>query len=227
MSFRFDGYTRIRAKLDLSDKFLTSITDVNGDAAVFPRGAKLRFELGLFYADEIVDASQIALPRLRVLSTNDPDSALGMDSNSATVRVKGDLTLEQWLGNDPANAHIVIEFPAAQTAEGVFTGTLADGDSEHWFLLTDGLGADFIAAGIIKSRDGGYNPAAGTPPATGAGADIASIEALINAKLANVVHFTGNPAGATIELLSPNGLYKVKKGADNNGDELTETQVPS
>lgn len=225
MSFRYDGYTRIRAELELSDKHLPNLSDVNGDAARFPRGAKLRFEFGLFYNGVLIDASQIVAPRLRVLTDGDPDSALGMDSNGAVVRTKGDLTAEQWASADPAMAHIVIEFTAPQTAESVFGGGLADANTEHWFLLTDGVGADFIVSGILKSYDGGYNPAGGTPPATGPGADMAAIEALINAKLANVVKFQGNPAGATIELTSPTTGKKGKVGLDDEGNWIGPNQV--
>lgn len=225
MSFRFDGYTRIRAALELTDKLLLNLTDVNGDAARFPRGAKLRCEFGLFYNGEIVDASQITAARLRVFDTSDPDSTLALDSNSATVRINGGISLDDWNSDDPAKAHIVVEFSASQTAESVFTTPPADGDVDHWFLLTAGAGADFLAAGTLKSFDGGYNPAGGTPPATGTAATVEALEALLNARLADVVRFRGNPRGATIELESGLGAYKLKVGCDDEGNVYTPNQV--
>ena len=93
MSYRFDGYARVRVALELSDKRLLSLADVAGDPARFPRGAKVRFEFLFLYNGEIVDASALDTPRLRILSTEDPDSALAIDSNSGTVLVKGDVTL--------------------------------------------------------------------------------------------------------------------------------------
>lgn len=225
MPFRFDGFTRIRAKLELTDKLLRNLVDVNDDAARFPRGAKLRFEFGLFYNNIIIDASQIVLPRLRVLDTSDPDSALALDSNLATVRVNGSVTQEQWDSDDPAMAHIVAEFTASQTAEGVFTTPPVDGDTDHWFILTAGAGADFIASGTVKSFDGGYNPAGGTPPAGGSAATIESIEALLNARLANFVRYVGNPAGATIELTAPSSGKTGKLGLDDEGNLIAPNQV--
>lgn len=225
MSYRFDGYARVRVALELSDKRLLSLADVAGDPARFPRGAKVRFEFLLLYNNEIVDASALDTPRLRILSSEDPDSALAIDSNNGTVRVKGDVTLAQWQTGDPAMCHFSVELSSTYTAEGVFTGTLADTETPHWFLISAGAGGDFVACGLINSFDAGYNPAAGTPPATESGASIASIEALINSRLANVVRFSGNPAGATIELVSPSAGFKVKLGTDDEGNLYTPTQV--
>jgi hypothetical protein len=225
MSYRFDGFARVRVALELSDKRLASLSDFGGDPARFPRGAKVRFEFLFLYNGEIVDTSLLSLPRLRILSTEDPDSALAIDSNNGTVYTKGDVTLAQWQTGDPAMCHFSVEFTSTYTQEGVFTGTLADEDSNHWFLISAGAGADFVAAGLIKSFDAGYNPAAGTPPATGTGATIESIEALITARLAGVVRFSGNPAGAVIELTSPSAAYKVKVGSDDEGNLYTPTQV--
>jgi len=224
MPFRYDGFTRIRAALELTDKRLLGLVDVNGDAARFPRGARLRWEFGLFYNNEIIDASQIVLPRLRILDTSDPDSALALDSNLATVRVNGGITLAEWQTDDPDKAHIVVEFTSSQTAEGVFTTPPADPDVEHWFILTAGTGADFIASGTIKSFDGGYNPASGTPPVGGTGATVEAIQALLNATLAGFVKYKGNPAGATIELSSDNGLLG-KVGVDSEGNWMQPNQV--
>lgn len=225
MSYRIDGYARVRQAIELSDKTLPALTDVNGDPARFPRGAKVRFEFGLFYDDTIADASEITLPRLRIFDTSDPDSALALDSNSGTVRVKGDLTDTQWQSGDPAMAHIVVEFTASQTAEGVFTTAPADADTEHWFLLTYGSGGDFLACGKVRSFDAGYNPAGGTPPVSGTTATVEAIDALINAKLAGFVKYRGNPAGATIELTAPSTGLTGKVGLDDEGNWLTPNQV--
>ena len=222
MSYRIDGYARVRQAIELSDKLLPALADVNGDPARFPRGAKVRFEFGLFYNDTLADASQIILPRLRIFDTSDPDSVLALDSNSGTVRVKGSLTSAQWLAGDPADAHIVVEFSASQTAEGVFTTAPADGDVEHWFLLTYGAGGDFLAAGKVKSFDAGYT-ASGTPPAGGTTATVEAIQALIDAQLAGVVRFKGNAAGHEIELTSANGKL-VRYGVDDNGNPSFATQ---
>lgn len=224
MPYRVDGFARVRQALELSDKLLLSLTDVNGDPARFPRGAKVRFEFGLFYNNELVDASQILLPRLRILDTNDPDSALAIDSNSGTVRVKGDLTQAQWDSGDPAMAHVVCEFTASQTSEGVFTTTPADGDVDHWFILTFGVGADFLASGKVKSFDAGYT-AAGSPPPGGSAATLEAIEALLNARLLGFVKYKGNPAGSTIELQSPSTQLLGKIGLDDEGNWLTPNQV--
>lgn len=226
MSYRYDGYARLRAKLELSDKRLVSIADFAGDPARFPRGAKVRFEFLFTFNGEIVDMSALDAPRLRILSDSDPDSALAIDStNATTVTVKGDVTEAQWDTGDPAMCHCSFAFSSVYTAEGVFTGTLADGEVDHWFLISAGAGADFIACGLIKSFDAGYNPAAGTPPSVGSGASLADIEALLNLRFANVVKFSGNPAGKTIELTSPSGAYVIKLGTDDSGDIYTPTQV--
>ncbi len=223
MSYRIDGFARVRQAIELSDKELPSLTDVNGDPCRFPRGAKVRFEFAFFYDDVLADASQIVLPRLRIFDTSDPDSVLALDSNSATVRVLGTLTDAQWQSGDPAMAHVVVEFPASQTAEGVFTTPPADGDTEHWFLLTWGTGGDFLACGKVKSFDAGYSAAAGTPPVAGSGATIEAIESLLNATLDGFVKFRGNPAAREIELTSAGGKI-VKIGADDNGNLSTGTQ---
>lgn len=224
MSFRIDGYSRVRCALELSDKILVDLNDVSGDPARFPRGAKVRFEFGLFFNGELADASQIVQPRLRIFDTSDPDSTLAIDSNSGTVTVKGDLTQAQWDSGDPSMAHITCSFTSALTAEGVFTTPPADDPTDHWFLLTFGTGADHIASGKLKSFDAGYNPAGGTPPASGTAATIEAIDALINAKLAGVVRFKGNPIGQTIELSSAGGAWKIKLGCDDNGDVYSPTQ---
>lgn len=225
MSFRIDGYSRVRCKIELSDKRLLNLNDVNGDPARFPRGAKVRFEFGLFFNDEIADASLLSLPRLRIFDTSDPDSTLAIDSNSGTVVVNGGLTQAQWDTGDPDKAHITCSFTSSLTSEGVFTTPPADGDVDHWFLLTFGSGADHLASGLLKSFDAGYNPAGGTPPASGTSATLEAIDALINAKLSDVVRFKGNPAGATIELTSPGAAFRVKVGCTDDGDLNTPTQL--
>lgn len=226
MSYRYDGYARLRAKLELSDKRLVSLTDFAGDPARFPRGAKVRFEFLFTFNGEVVDMSALDAPRLRILSDSDPDSALAIDSNNAAlITTKGDVTEAQWETGDPAMCHCSFAFSSVYTAEGVFTGTLADGEVDHWFLISAGAGADFIACGLIKSFDAGYNPAAGTPPVTGTGATLADIETILNGRLANFVKFSGNEPGKTVELLSPSGAFKVKLGTDDEGNLITPTQV--
>lgn len=226
MSYRYDGYARLRAKLELSDKRLVSIADFAGDPARFPRGAKVRFEFLFVFNGDIVDMSDLTAPRLRILSEADPDSALAIDSNSATtVTIKGDVTEDQWNTGDPAMCHVSFAFSSVYTAEGAFSPAPADGDVDHWFLLSAGAGADFVACGLLKSFDAGYNPAAGTPPTNGTGATIADLEAILNARLANVVKFSGNAPGKTIELLSPNSTFKIKLGTDDEGNAIVPTQV--
>lgn len=223
MSYRYDGYTRIRAALELSDKALLNISDVNSDAAKFPRGGKVRFEFGLFWNDEIIDASAIDAARLRILSTEDPDSALAIDSitSGAVVTLNTGLVQADWDTGEPAKAHLVFEFPASQTAEGVFAGELADGATKHWFVLTAGASNDFLVAGIIESFDAGL-AVAGTPPVSGTTATVEAIEALLQQKLANFVKFAGNPPGARVELTSEGGQI-VKLGADDEGNFITRT----
>lgn len=226
MSYRYDGYTRIRAALELSDKALLNISDVNQDPARFPRGGKLRFEFGLFWNDEIIDASFIDAARLRILSSEDPDSAIAMDSitSGAVVTLNTGITQDDWDTGEPAKAHLVFTFPASQTAEGVFTGTLADSGSKHWFVITAGSSNDFLISGIVESFDAGL-AVAGSPPASGTTATVEAVEALLNQKLANFVKFKGNTAGATIELTSPTTGKILKLGVDDEGNPITPNQV--
>jgi hypothetical protein len=226
MAFRYDGYARVRCKLELSDKRLLTIADFAGDPARFPRGAKVRFEFLFTFNGEIVDMSALLAPRLRILSTEDPDSALAIDSNNATaITIKGDVTQDQWDSGDPAMAHCTFAFDSVYTAEGAFTGTLDDGETKHWFIITAGAGADFLVCGHLISFDAGYNPAAGVPPSGGSGATITDIEAILKSALANVVRFQGNPAGASIELLAPGSGRKVKLACDDEGNFQANTQT--
>lgn len=226
MSYRYDGYTRIRAALELSDKALLTISDVNNDAAKFPRGGKVRFEFGLFWNDEIIDASAIDAARLRILSTEDPDSAIAIDSitSGAVVTLNTGITQDDWDTGEPAKAHLVFEFPASQTAEGVFTGTLTDAATKHWFLLTAGASNDFLVSGIIESFDAGL-AASGAAPGVGTTATVEAVEALLAQRLANFVKFRGNTPGATIELTSPTTGKIAKIGVDDEGNLITPDQV--
>ncbi len=226
MSYRIDGFARLRQAIEMSDKLLPSLSDVNGDAARFPRGRKVRFEFGLFYDELIADASLIEQPRLIVFSTTSPASVVAIDSNNGEVRVNGGLTKAQWDTNDPAMAHIVVELPAILTADGVFTtAPSVTGDTEHFFTLIWGAGGDFIASGILKSFNPGATGVVGTPPVGGTTATIEAIDALLNARLANFVKFRGNPAGHTIELTSPSTAKTGKIGIDDEGNWITPNQV--
>jgi len=225
MSFRFDGFTRIRAALELSEKKVTLTDAISGGAVPFFRGARLRFEFGLFYKGEIADASLITAARLRILSDSDPDSALAMDKTIGPAEMNTGIDIDDWNGGESADAHLRFEFTATEAAEGAFTGTLDDGDVPHWFLLTSGVNEDFLGAGTVISFDGGYNPAAGSPPAVGTGATVDQINAILQAALSNVVKYTGNPAAATIELTAPTTGKKVKLGCDDEGNFITDTQA--
>lgn len=226
MSYRYDGFTRIRAALELSDKALLNISDVNNDPAKFPRGGKVRFEFGLFWNDEIIDASAIDAARLRILSNEDPDSTLAIDSitSGAVVTLNTGITQADWDTGEPAKAHLVFEFPASQTAEGVFAGTLADAATKHWFVLTAGASNDFLVAGIIESFDAGL-AVSGAAPGVGTTATVEAIEALLRQQLANFVKFKGNPPGATVELTAPTTGKIGKIGLDDEGNLITPNQV--
>jgi hypothetical protein len=225
MSARIDSFSRVRAILDLQQK-TGQITDaLTGAAAIFPRGAAVRFEFLLMHGSELADASTIAAARLRVLSDHDPDSALGIEKTISSTSMNPGTTLAQWEAGDPSHAHLIFELTSSETAEGVFTGTITDESHKHFFQVTHGAGFSLLYAGLVNSFDAGYNPAAGTPAVTGSGATLEQIRALLEATLVNVVKFKGNPNGATIELSSPNGTYKVKLGTDDNGDVYTPTQT--
>lgn len=225
MSFRLDGFTRIRSKIELSRKRVDLSDVISGDPGRFPRGARLRFEFGLFYKDIIADPSNISASRLRLLSSSDPDSALGMDKTISSSAMNPGITQADWDTGEASKAHLIFEFTAVECAEGVFAGTLLDTDTQHWFLLTYGVGDDFLMSGTVLSFDGGYNPAAGTPPATSPGATVDQIQAIFSATLADVVRFKGNPAGATIELLAPTSGKKGKWGMDDDGNFFEDTQT--
>ncbi len=225
MSFRLDGFSRIRAELPFAAKVGVLNDVISGQAAVFGRGNKLRFEFLVTYKDEPADCTQLTNARLRILSSDDPDSALAMSKTIGPANIHGDITLEQWQAGESQHAHLIFEFDATETAEGLFTATLADTATDHWFIIDFDTGSSLVYAGTVKSQDVGNNPAAGTPPTNGTGATLEQIRAEFAAALTNVVRFNGNPAGATIELVAPTTGLKIKLGADDEGNLLTPTQA--
>lgn len=223
MSTRIDGYQRIRAVLDVQEKRGTLTDILTGAPARFARGARLRFEFLLKHGSELADPSLISASRLRVLSSSDPDSALAMDKTIGPSFMNPGITEADWDTNEADKCHLRFEFVAAETAEGVFSGTLSDDDTPHWLLLTHGAGEDLLFAGLVNSFDAAIGTA-GTPPTTGTAATLDQIRALLEATLQNYVKFTGNPAGATIELTSGATRKVAKIGADDEGNIYTGTQ---
>ena len=224
MSFRLDGYSRIRAELPFAAKTGIMTDVISAAPALFGRGNKLRFEFLVTYQDQPADCTQLTNARLRILSSDDPDSALAMTKTIGPENIHGDITLEQWQAGESQHAHLIFEFDAADTAEGVFTGTLIDGATPHWFIIDFDAGASLIYCGILQSIDAGNNPAAGTPPTNGTGATLEEIQALLAAQLLNVVRFEGNPAGRKVAFLSPTNGKTVRIGADDNGDFYVATE---
>jgi len=223
MAFRIDGFSRVRAALDLSGK-TGPLTDALNDGPLrFARGARTRFEFLLKHGETIADPSLISVARLRVLSTSDPDSVVALDKTISVTSINAGVTQDQWDAGEPDMAHLRFEFTSSETAEGVFTATLADSDADSWFLLTYGSGDDFLYAGLVKHFDAGYT-SAGTPPASGTAATIEQVRSTVEAMLANVVRFEGNPAGAKIALTSAVGGLKVRLGCDDAGNFSTGTQ---
>lgn len=223
MPYRIDDYSRIRMEVDIVAKTGPVVEVLNGGQCIFGRGSKLRFEFLLKAGEEIADPSLISVAHLRVLSSEDPDSAIAIDKTIGPSAMNAGVTQAQWDAGDPAMAHFRFELSSSETAEGVFAGTMADAGQKHWFLLTHGAGDDLLFAGVIQSFDFGSN-AAGTPPLSGTAATLEQVSAVINAALQNVVKFTGNAAGKTIELTSPTTNLKVQLGADDAGNFSTGTQ---
>ncbi len=225
MTMRIDGFSRVRAVLDLSDK-RGALTDVlSGGPARFARGARVRFELLLKQGDDLADPSLIDAARLRILSSSSPDSALGIDATIGPSAMNRGVTEEDWDTGEPDKCHLRFELTASQTAEGVFAGSpLANDDFDHWLLLTYGAADDFLFAGTVKSFDAGTG-AAGVPPSSPTAASLDQVRAYIDAALANYVRFSGNPAGALVEFTSAVGAKKVKIGADDSGDLYVGTQT--
>jgi len=220
---RIDGFSRIRATLDISKK-TGALSDVLcGDAARFARGARLRLELLLVHGQELADPSLIDAARLRILSTDDPDSAIAVNKAIGPSAINAGVTLEEWDAGEPDKCHLRFELTAGEVAEGVFTGTLADA-SQHWFLLTYGAGEDLLFAGTVGSFDGGYT-ASGIPPLAGSGASLDDVRSFITAALNNYVKFSGNPKGATIRLDAPVADKRILVGCDDNGDPSFSTQT--
>ena len=225
MSHRIDNYTRVRVALDLSGKTGSlPVSDVrSGGRAQFPRGGPTRFEFLLMYGNELSDPSVIAAARLKVLSSGDPDAAIGINKTIGPSMINAGVSLEQWDTGEPDMCHLRFELSSSETAEGVFAGTLADADQDHWFLLTHGAGDVFLYSGIVKSFDAGYT-ASGTPPLSGVAASLADVQAYVDAALQQYVKFTGNPPGWRIDLESPTTGKHVKLGADDEGNFSTGTQ---
>lgn len=196
---------------------------LNGGQCIFGRGSALRFEFLLRAGAEIADPSLISVAHLRVLSNSDPDSAIAIDKTIGLSAMNAGVTEAQWDTGEPAMSHLRFELTSSETAEGVFTGTMADAGQEHWFLLTHGAGDVLLFSGIVRSFDFGAT-AAGTPPLSGTAATLEQVSAVINAALQNVVKFTGNPAGATVRLQSPTTGLFVQLGADDQGNFSTGTQ---
>lgn len=223
MALRIDSCSRIRTVLDLAAK-TGPLTDFFSGAAIrFARGSQLRFEFLLKFGNGLADPSLIAAARLRVLSSSDPDSAVGIDKTIGPSYINAGTTEAQWETGEPDMCHLRFELTSSETAEGVFTGTLADPDSEHWFLLTHGSGDAFLYSDIVRSFDAGYT-ASGTPPLSGTAASLEQVRAYLDAALAQYVKFVGNPAGRKIELTSPVGGKIVQLGADDEGNFSTGTQ---
>jgi hypothetical protein len=185
----------------------------------------LRFEFLLVHGPsaELADPSLIAAARLRVLSSEDPDSAIGIDKTIGPSYINAGVTAAQWASGEPEMCHLRFELTSSETAEGVFAGTLADADADHWFLLTHGSGDAFLFASKVKSFDAGYT-ASGTPPLSGTAASIEQVRAYLDAALAQYVKFVGNPPGRKLELTSGVGGKVVQLGADDEGNFSTGTQ---
>lgn len=224
MSQRIDGYSRIRTEIDISEKTGTLSDALSGGACRFARGTRVRFEFLLMQGNALADPSQIAAARLRLLSNEDPDSALGMDKTIGPSLINAGVTLVEWKTGEPDKCHLRFEFSSSETAEGVFAGTLADADDDHWFLLTHGAGDDFLFAGLVKSFDAAM-ATAGVPPSSPTAASIEQVRAYVDAALAQYVKFVGNPPGATAEFTSGVAQKKVKIGADDNGELYVGTQT--
>lgn len=223
MAFRIDGFSRVRVALDISEKTGILSDQLSGTAARFARGSRVRFEFALFHGADLADPSEIAAARLRVLSSNDPDSAIGIDKTIDPTAINAGITLAQWDAGEAEHCHLAFELTSSETAEGVFNGTLADADVKHWFLLTYGAGDDFLFAGEVESFDAGYT-ASGTPPLSGTAASIEQVRQIVEALTANVVRFDGNPAGARVSLTSPSGQKYARLGCDDAGNFDTGTQ---
>ncbi len=224
MPYRIDNYSRIRAELDISKKTGRAITDkLSGDPGRFGRGSNLRLEFLLKHGGVIADPSNVAAVRLRVLSTEDPDSTLAIDKTIGPTEMNPGITQDEWDTGDPSKAHLIFQLTSSETAEGVFTGALADSDVEHWFLLTYNADASLLFAGTVKSFDAATG-AAGTPPLSGTAASVEAVAAMINAMAGGFVKYVGNPPGRTLELTGSNG-HKTQWGTDSEGNPIIGTQV--
>lgn len=223
MSFRIDE-SRVRIEIDTAAKTGIAADVISGDAARFARGARLRIELGLFYKDQLADASTVTTARLRIFSVNDPDGAVAMDKTIGVTFMNPGLTQDDWDTGESAKSHFRFEFSAAETAESAFGGTLED-TSDHWFLLTQGANDDFLFAGTISSFDAGFSPSGVLPPGSGTAATLEQVAALLQATLQGYLKID-NDAGVTAGFVSPAGR-KIRIGAADDGTILTETQPDS
>lgn len=223
MAYRFTRQ-RIRVKVDVNLKTgQGAITDaISGDVPKFARGAALQIEVGLFFADTILDASNISAATCVIKSGTDPDDSVAMTKTIGPTGMNRGLTLEDWDTGEADKAHLIFLFTAAETADGVF-GTPED-TAQHWIVLSgltddDGTDTDVFGFGSsIKSFDAGLTTL-GAPPA---GQTAASMEQ-ITAALQDFVKKVGSP-GDTITLVSGATRRQVKLAATDDGQLSTGTQ---
>lgn len=218
MAFRISRQ-RVRVKVDTNLKTGSgSILDaISGGLPKFARGAALQIEVGLFFADQVLDISDITAATCVIKAAAAVGGADAMTQTIGVNAMNKALTDEEWATGEAGKCHFLFTFSSAETADGVFGSP--SGEVTHWINF-NGLTDDRVLFGFgpyIQTHDAGFIQL-GAPPAGQTAVSVAEMEA----KLQSFVKKIGDP-GDTITLVSPTGVGRAKLAADEAGNLSTGT----
>lgn len=224
MAYRFLRQ-RVRVAVDLAlKKGPGAIVDViSGESARFARGAAVQIEVGLLYNGKIIDISNISAVTCEIKQINDPDATLAMTKTIGSTSMNPALTDADWATGEADKAHFAFTWLSTETVDSVF-GTPAK-SQDAWLVLwgfTNDAGADkdVFGVGTVNTFDAGVSGSVVAPPASQNGITLDQLSAYLQDYLKKI-----NDPGVTCTFVSPTTQKRVKLGADDNGDFLSETQV--
>ncbi len=150
---------RVRIKLDVSNPDTTMIDVLTGASPKLWRGRDVRFEIGVFYGEDVIDVSAWELFSLSIKPVTDRGGAAL--ASKSTSDINAALTADDW--EDQTSQHFVIEF----TADEMLLDMDGNDDKQFWAVIpgTSVEGAsETFGCGAMTLVDDGTTGGTSNPP---------------------------------------------------------------
>ena len=207
---------RIRLAIDVRSEDASIEDALTGNSPAMWRGTDLALEAGFFYDGELIDIGAFASITCEIRDQATRTSLVLATKTLSGAELNAAMTVDQWQAG--THQHALFTWVSEDTR-----WDLQGGLSRAYWLVIHGITTDspprrvtLGATTLTVREDGAGEPANSPTPGDPTYLTAAQTQAMIG----QVVRPANSPAGMTVMLKSPNGLYGRLLGVGDDGQPI-------